>query len=78
MDVEAVLRAIDFSELETTFQLPSKLESLESRDRREKTAQRIAKKIHFVENNRAKNLSKNATFIIKNANKSLNKDKCDG
>ena len=58
MDDEAKLREIDFREFEQVFQLLVKTESAESRDKRDKAQQKWESQIHFVDHNRAKNMSK--------------------
>ena len=58
LDDEAMLRDIDFSQFEAQFQLPAKLEGQQSRQKRARVMNKYASQIHFVEVNRAKNMSK--------------------
>lgn len=57
IDDEAKLREIDFTQFEELFKLQSKEESKESRDKRIRALEKVNSRIHFVEVNRAKNMS---------------------
>ncbi|KAI0212768.1 Formin-like protein 3 [Lamellibrachia satsuma] len=56
IDNEALLREIDFSELEEKFELPKRVESHESQQKRKHALLRANNQVCFIDGNRAKNM----------------------
>ena len=58
IDNEALLREIDFSELEEKFELPKRVESHESQQKRKHALLRANNQVCFIDGNRAKNMGR--------------------